>query len=63
MASREKEALNVPAALSLRRWMLKRPDSPWYPILRIIRQEYPGDWAGVFRRVAAELARRPQSAG
>lgn len=38
------------------RWMLDRPDSPWYPTMRLFRQDRPGDWAGVIRRVAAELA-------
>jgi tetratricopeptide (TPR) repeat protein len=26
------------------RWMLNRADSPWYPSLRIFRQQRPGDW-------------------
>jgi tetratricopeptide (TPR) repeat protein len=33
------------------RWLLGRADSPWYPTLRQFRQETPGDWAGVLRRV------------
>ncbi|HTR58227.1 MAG TPA: tetratricopeptide repeat-containing glycosyltransferase family protein [Casimicrobiaceae bacterium] len=40
------------------RWMLDREDSPWYPTARLFRQPAPGDWAGVVRRVAEELARR-----
>ena len=39
------------------RWMLGRDDSPWYPTLRIIRQERPGDWDGVLARVRDGLAR------
>ena len=37
------------------RWMHSRPDSPWYPTLRLFRQEKRGDWAGVFEKVAAAL--------
>lgn len=37
------------------RWMLERDDSPWYPSLRIFRQEKPGDWEGVFERVYLAL--------
>jgi tetratricopeptide (TPR) repeat protein len=29
------------------RWMLGRPDSPWYPTMRLFRQGSPDDWAGV----------------
>ena len=35
------------------RWLLDRPDSPWYPTARLFRQTTPGDWAGVVRSVAA----------
>jgi hypothetical protein len=38
------------------RWMLERADSPWYPTMRLFRQQTRGDWAGVFRRMAEELA-------
>jgi len=38
------------------RWMLERDDSPWYPRARLWRQSVPGDWAGVFAKVRAELA-------
>ncbi|HEY0838478.1 MAG TPA: tetratricopeptide repeat protein, partial [Azospirillum sp.] len=37
------------------RWLTDREDSPWYPTLRLYRQEAPGDWEGVFARVAADL--------
>lgn len=37
------------------RWMVDRDDSPWYPTMRLFRQEQPGDWAPVIARVAAEL--------
>ncbi|NHN85239.1 tetratricopeptide repeat protein [Acetobacter musti] len=28
------------------RWLEGRSDTPWYPTMRIIRQERPGDWSG-----------------
>ncbi|MEW5927173.1 MAG: ADP-heptose--LPS heptosyltransferase [Gemmatimonadota bacterium] len=37
------------------RWMRGRDDSPWYPTMRLFRQERAGDWEGVVARVAAEL--------
>ncbi len=40
------------------RWMRGREDSPWYPTLRLFRQEQWGDWAGVFARMADELRQR-----
>ncbi|MGA2443672.1 MAG: glycosyltransferase family 9 protein, partial [Tepidisphaeraceae bacterium] len=39
------------------RWLLEREDSPWYPTIRLFRQETPGDWGSVIRRVAGELSR------
>ncbi len=39
------------------RWMLGRDDSPWYPTMRLFRQQRASDWAGVFKRVAAALGR------
>lgn len=37
------------------RWLPGRSDSPWYPTLRLFRQEKPGDWAPVVAQVRAEL--------
>jgi hypothetical protein len=38
------------------RWMLDRPnDTPWYPSMRLFRQNPAGDWTGVMRRVADAL--------
>ena len=39
------------------RWLLDRTDSPWYPTLRLFRQERPGDWDGVVERVRVQLLR------
>lgn len=37
------------------RWMYRREDTPWYPSMRLFRQEQLGAWDGVFERVAAEV--------
>jgi tetratricopeptide (TPR) repeat protein len=37
------------------RWMLERADSPWYPTMRLFRQEAPGDWDSVIAAVAKAL--------
>jgi tetratricopeptide (TPR) repeat protein len=37
------------------RWMLDRPDSPWYPTMRLFRQEAPGDWGAPLTRIARRL--------
>ncbi|HEY0837225.1 MAG TPA: tetratricopeptide repeat protein, partial [Azospirillum sp.] len=37
------------------RWLTGRDDSPWYPSLRLYRQEAPGDWTSVIGRLAADL--------
>ena len=37
------------------RWMEDREDSPWYPAMRLFRQQSDGDWAGVIDRVIAQL--------
>lgn len=38
------------------RWMLGRSDSPWYPTLRIYRQQAPGDWDSALAQVLRDLA-------
>lgn len=37
------------------RWMLNCSDSPWYPTMRLFRQDRPGDWPSVIDRVVTEL--------
>jgi hypothetical protein len=37
------------------RWLLNRSDSPWYPTMRLFRQQRPGDWQTPVRQVADEL--------
>lgn len=37
------------------RWLEAREDSPWYPGMRLFRQERAGDWAPVIARVARKL--------
>jgi len=37
------------------RWMEGREDSPWYPTMRLLRQEAAGEWEPVIARVAAGL--------
>lgn len=52
--------LGIPAWLAVPfipewRWQIDRPDSPWYPTLRLFRQKTLGDWETVFRQMATEL--------
>jgi hypothetical protein len=39
------------------RWMTHRPDSPWYPSMRLFRQRASGDWNAVIEAVAEALRR------
>jgi hypothetical protein len=53
-------ALGVPVWLTLPcvpnwRWLQDRNDSPWYPTMRLFRQQSAGDWTGVFAAIRAEL--------
>ena len=34
------------------RWLLDRGDSPWYPTVRIFRQEQPGEWEPAVKKIA-----------
>jgi len=38
------------------RWMLNRADSPWYPTMRLFRQQRIGEWSDVFQQMAGQLA-------
>lgn len=53
-------ALGIPVFLMLPyapewRWMVGRSDSPWYPTMRLFRQESPGDWSSVVSKVASAI--------
>jgi hypothetical protein len=37
------------------RWLLNRNDSPWYPTMRLFRQETAGDWKFVFSTIEQAL--------
>jgi hypothetical protein len=39
------------------RWMSDRRDSPWYPTMRLFRQQQAGDWEPVVAQVKTELRR------
>ena len=40
------------------RWQTGRTDSPWYPSIRLFRQDAPNDWQGVIRQVSESLQDR-----
>jgi hypothetical protein len=49
-------SLNKPSLLMLPwcaewRWLIDKSDSPWYPSLKILRQESPGDWDSVVAQI------------
>jgi tetratricopeptide (TPR) repeat protein len=53
-------ALGVPVWVALSaiadwRWLVGREDSPWYPTLRLFRQERLGEWGPAFARTAEEV--------
>jgi hypothetical protein len=37
------------------RWLTHRSDSPWYPSLRVYRQDRPQDWTDVIARIVQDL--------
>jgi hypothetical protein len=37
------------------RWMENRDDTPWYPTMRLFRQDEPGNWRPVIERVVDAL--------
>jgi ADP-heptose:LPS heptosyltransferase len=53
-------ALERPAWVVLKyvpdwRWLLDRDDSPWYPTLRLFRQDSDGDWKSAIAKMEREL--------
>jgi hypothetical protein len=53
-------ALGKPTWLLLRhvpdwRWLLDRGDSPWYPTMRLFRQERLGDWTAPLAKLVDSL--------
>ncbi len=57
-------ALGRPVWVALRhaadwRWLRDRNDSPWYPGMRLFRQNAPGDWTSVFQKMQAVLRAVP----
>lgn len=54
-------AMNVPVWNILHadadwRWMKDREDSPWYPSMRLFRQQNQGDWEPVILKIKDELS-------
>jgi ADP-heptose:LPS heptosyltransferase len=53
-------ALGVPVWVMLKhvpdwRWLIDRPDTPWYPTMKLFRQRTRGDWAGVVSDIETAL--------
>jgi len=42
------------------RWLSGRDDTPWYPSMRLFRQQRPRDWRGVMARVLVAVAQLHQ---
>jgi hypothetical protein len=40
------------------RWLLERDDSPWYPSVKVYRQDKANDWNGVLDRARSDLEKR-----
>ena len=60
MAAHLAGALGRPVWLALDdrpdwRWLLGRSDSPWYPTMRLFRQQRRGDWGAIVAAMAAIL--------
>lgn len=44
-------------------WMMDRTDSPWYPSVRLFRQNEPGNWPELFQCVTLALSERVAEQG
>lgn len=56
-------ALDVPVWVMLHheadwRWMENRMDCPWYPSMRLFRQQTPGDWKNVVVSITDEIKKK-----
>jgi tetratricopeptide (TPR) repeat protein len=61
-------ALGVPVWVALGKapywcFLLEREDTPWYPTMRLFRQERTGEWGPVFERIAEAVRARSVSEG
>lgn len=45
----------IPSVETDWRWLRERSDSPWYPSMRLYRQDRPGDWSQAIDRIEADL--------
>ena len=50
-----KRTLVLLSSIHCWRWLLERDDTPWYPSMRLYRQEAIGDWEGVFNKIKLDL--------
>ena len=55
MGAMDKPVWMLTAFCADHRWLLNKADTPWYPSMRIFRQETIGDWSGVVEQVCEEL--------
>ncbi len=42
------------------RWMISRDDTPWYPTMRVFRQDANRDWAALMAKVAEAVSGMPR---
>ena len=61
-------ALGRPVFLALRhvadwRWLTERDDTPWYPSMRLFRQDATRDWRPVLERIAAAVREKLSQTG
>lgn len=45
------------------RWMRDREDTPWYPTMRLFRQQREGDWSQIVETLAMELGEAMRARG